>query len=184
MAVLLRTSDLYVIALGSNMRHGRFGGPEAVLRAAVVALEASGVGVQAVAPVLRSAPVGPSLRRYANGAVVARWGGGPPALLAALKGIERDFGRKTGQRWSSRVLDLDIVLWSGGVWRSPGLCVPHALYRQRDFVLRPLLAIAPLWRDPLTGFSTRALFARLTKARDIPRGTPPKAVSAKRFGGP
>jgi 2-amino-4-hydroxy-6-hydroxymethyldihydropteridine diphosphokinase len=176
MVVLPKTSDLYVIALGSNMRHGRFGAPEAVLGATVGAMVAAGVAVCAVAPVIRSAPVGPSLRRYANGAVVARWGDGPPALLAALKRIEREFGRKSGQRWASRVVDLDIILWSGGVWRSKTLCVPHRLYAQRDFVLRPILAIAPRWRDPITGFHAKAHFSRLTKAREMPRGTPPRPI--------
>lgn len=174
MAGLRKTSELYLIALGSNQRHGRHGAPEAVLGAAVVAMGAAGVQVLRVAPVMRSAAVGPSLRRYANGAVLLRWAGGPVALLALLKRIERDFGRRRGQRWGSRVLDLDIVLWSGGIWRSKGLCVPHRLFAQRDFVLRPARAIVPHWRDPLCGFTIGQLFTRLTKPRPALRGTLPK----------
>ena len=62
----------------------------------------------------------------------------PPDMLAELKGIERDFGRRGGRRWGARVLDLDIVAWSGGRWRGHGLTIPHPRLAQRDFVLGPL----------------------------------------------
>jgi 2-amino-4-hydroxy-6-hydroxymethyldihydropteridine diphosphokinase len=67
-------------------------------------------------------------------------------MLARLKRLEREFGRRPGRRWGSRVLDLDIVLWSGGRFRSRRLKIPHAGLPQRSFVLQPLLAIAPGWR--------------------------------------
>ncbi len=160
----------YLIALGSNMRHVRHGPPERVLGAALGELEREGLKILAAAPVIRSAPLGPSRRRYANGAVLVRAKQGPDELLDLLKAIERRFGRtRGGQRWASRVLDLDIVLWSGGAWSSPGLTVPHPAFRQRTFVLAPVLAIAPDWRDPLTALSLRQLHARLTRPRPLPR---------------
>ncbi|WP_234026451.1 2-amino-4-hydroxy-6-hydroxymethyldihydropteridine diphosphokinase [Qipengyuania thermophila] len=126
--------------------------------------------VEAVAPVLRSAPLGPSRRRYANGALVLASALEPLALLAALKELERRLGRRPGgQRWSARVLDCDIVLWSGGGWRSRDLTIPHSAFRARCFVLRPLAAVAPLWRDPATGLTPRHLLARLTRPRPLTR---------------
>jgi 2-amino-4-hydroxy-6-hydroxymethyldihydropteridine diphosphokinase len=158
----------YLIALGSNQRHHRHGRPEAVLAATLYALAQAGMKVEAAAPVIRSAPIGPSLRRYANGAVLLASDLLPDDLLSTLKGIERRFGRRPGgQRWATRVLDLDIVLWSGGAWSSPGLTVPHAAFRNRDFVLGPAAALAPGWRDPLTGLSLRQLKARLTRRARI-----------------
>jgi 2-amino-4-hydroxy-6-hydroxymethyldihydropteridine diphosphokinase len=160
----------YLIALGSNRRHRRHGPPERVLYAALAALEANGVAVVAAAPILRSAPLGPSRRRYANGAALIETQLSPPDLLGQLKQIEAAFGRRSGgQRWTSRVLDLDVVLWSGGIWADPDLTVPHCAFRQRDFVLRPALALAPTWRDPITALSLRQLHARLTRPRPIPR---------------
>lgn len=74
-----------------------------------------GLLVEAAAPIMSSAPIGPSLRRYANSAVLIATDLPPDELLGLLKDIERRFGRsRRGQRWSSRVLDLDLVLWSGG----------------------------------------------------------------------
>ncbi|WP_338467001.1 2-amino-4-hydroxy-6-hydroxymethyldihydropteridine diphosphokinase [Novosphingobium sp. ZN18A2] len=163
-------ADLYLVALGANMRHPRFGRPRAVLEAALGALERCGIDVLRASPVIDSAPVGPSLRRYANGVAVVRAAMEPPALLAILQSIEQAFGRKRrGSRWRSRVLDLDIVLWGGGAWCSPGLVIPHPHFRERDFVLRPALAVARDWRDPLTGLSLAHLAARLTSPKRAPR---------------
>ena len=161
-------AERYLIALGSNQRHARLGAPERVLAAALRALEQSGIHVVRAGPVIRSAPIGPSLRRYANSAAVVETDLSPDALLIALKRIERAFGRtRGGQRWSSRVLDLDIVLRRGGAWSSPGLTVPHVAYRTRDFVLRPALRIAADWRDPLGGGTIRQLHHRLTRAKPL-----------------
>jgi 2-amino-4-hydroxy-6-hydroxymethyldihydropteridine diphosphokinase len=151
----------YLIALGSNMRHVRHGSPRRVLLAAAARLPGR---VEALAPIIASPPLGPSLRRYANSAAVLRTDLMPEALLMALKAIEREFGRRAGgQRWASRVLDLDIVLWSGGAWASRRLTVPHPAFRKRHFVLDPACRIAPGWRDPLSGLSVRQLLAQLKR---------------------
>lgn len=146
----------YAIALGSN-RRGRHGGPEAEIAAALAALG----GVVAVSPILRTPPLGPSKRRFANMVALIASDEDPPALLARLKHIERAFGRRRGRSWAARVIDLDIILWSEGAWGEKGLIVPHAAFRARDFVLRPLLAVAPDWRDPVSGLRVRQLAARL-----------------------
>lgn len=160
----------YLIALGSNRRHARFGRPEQVLGEALDALDAAGIVVECAARVIRSAPLGPSTRRYANSAAVVVTDLSPNELLAALKAIERAFGRRPGgQRWTSRVLDLDIVLWSGGAWVSPGLVVPHREFRERLFVLGPAAQIAPRWRDPITALTLRQLKVRLTRPHTVPR---------------
>ena len=160
--------ERYLIALGSNQRHARHGAPDRVLLAALAALEGEGIRVVRAGPVIRSAPIGPSLRRYANSAAVVETDLLPDALLTALKQIERAFGRtRGGQRWSTRVLDLDIVLWRGGAWSSPGLTVPHVAYRSREFVLAPALAIAADWRDPLSGLTVRQLLHRLRRAKPL-----------------
>jgi 2-amino-4-hydroxy-6-hydroxymethyldihydropteridine diphosphokinase len=65
------------------------------------------------------------------------------------------------------VLDLDVVLWSGGRWRSRGLTVPHEQIARRSFVLHPLAAIAPGWRVE-GALTARHLTQRL--ARRAPRG--------------
>ena len=109
--------------------------------------------------------MGPSNRRYANAAIIIETAITPPELLDHLKSMEASFGRRlgTGTRWGARVLDLDIILWSGGLWVSPGLAIPHPAFRERGFVLTPAADIAPDWRDPVTGLRLRHLKARLDR---------------------
>ncbi len=160
----------YLIALGSNRLHPRHGPPAGVLRAALAALDREGLLVEAASPIIASAPLGHSQRRYANAAAIVLSRCQPVELLAQLKRVERSFGRKRGgRRWGSRVLDLDIVLWQAGSWSSPGLTVPHTSFRHRAFVLTPAAAIAPRWRDPVTRLTLKQLQSRLTRPRPLPR---------------
>ena len=143
------------------MRVPGIGAPQAVLRAAIASLEQAGIDVEAVSRIRPSRPVGPSLRRYANAAVLVASPRDPPAMLALLQAVEADFGRRRrGRRWRARPLDLDIVLWDRGTWQSRGLVIPHPFFRERAFVLVPAAEVAPLWRDPLTGATLRQLAGR------------------------
>ncbi len=155
------SSHEYVIALGSNMRVPRVGGPRRVLAAAINVMAGKGVDVLEVSRIRSSLPVGPSYRRYANAAARVETPHGPEQFLALLQDIETRFGRKRrGARWRSRPLDLDIILWSGGAWLSPELTIPHPLFRIRDFVSRPAAEVAPHWRDPLSGLTLRQISTR------------------------
>jgi 2-amino-4-hydroxy-6-hydroxymethyldihydropteridine diphosphokinase len=151
-----RQTPRYVIALGSN-RMGRHGRPREEVRAASAEIG----GMVAMSPIIETVPIGPSIRRYANAALLVESAESPPDLLARLKAIERDFGRRRGQSWGARVIDLDIILWSEGAWSSAGLTVPHPAFRDRDFVIGPLLRVAAAWRDPISGLSVRQLHHRL-----------------------
>jgi 2-amino-4-hydroxy-6-hydroxymethyldihydropteridine diphosphokinase len=160
----------YLIALGSNVRHHRHGNPRKVLRAAIEALAGKGFGIEIMSPVVETAPLGHSRRRYANAAALVRSAREPDEVLEALSVMERRFGRRSGGRaWGARVLDLDIVLWSGGPWTSDSLVVPHPAFRGRTFVLGPASHIAGPWRDPITGLTLKQLHTRLTKPRPAPR---------------
>lgn len=152
------TAPLYAVGIGSN-RRGRHGMPEDEVRAALVALD----GVIDTAPILSTAPLGPSKRRFANTVALIESDETPPTLLQRLKAIERAFGRRRGRRWDARVIDLDILLWSEGSWATGGLLVPHIAFRTRDFVLDPLVLLTPDWRDPVSGLTVRQLHFRLHK---------------------
>lgn len=153
----------YLLALGSNKR-SRFGSPERTIGAALGAIGT----VRAVSPIRRTAAVGPSSRAFANAVALVDSDEDPPAMLARMKAIERAFGRRPGRRWGARAIDIDLVLWSGGAWAGPGLVVPHPAYRTRAFVLRPLVAVAPGWRDPLGGRTARQLLALVDRRAPRP----------------
>lgn len=154
-------STSYAIALGSNRRHGRHGSPAAVVRAAMDSLATIG-SVEGASRVRATPALGPAGRGFANAVVLLTTDLMPDELLGELKRIERRFGRRGGRRWGPRVLDLDIILWSGGAWGGPGPIVPHPEFRNRAFVLKPLAELAPDWRDPVSGLTVRQLLCRLT----------------------
>lgn len=156
-------SGWYLIAFGAN-RRSRAGSPADAVRAAMRA-----VGARTRSPVIASAPLGPSTRRFANAVALVDSDLAPPAMLALVKAVERGFGRRGGRRWGARVIDLDLIGWSGGRWRTRRLTIPHPGVGARRFVLAPLLTVAPGWRDPVTGLSVRQSHARLTAARPVNR---------------
>ena len=154
----------YAVALGSN-RRSRWGGPAETLRAA-----ADAVGAARLSRIRSTPALGPAGRGFANAVALVETRLDPPQLLAMLKSVEADFGRRPGRRWGPRTLDLDIVLWSEGAWEGCGLIVPHPEFRRRLFVLEPLAEIAPQWRDPVTGAGVRQLLHRARRRGAVDRG--------------
>ena len=141
-----------------------------MVRAAIDEIDGTLGEVLARSPIIDSAPVGPSQRRYANAAIALESRLSPLEMLRSLQAIERALGRRRqGRRWRARVIDCDIVLWSGGVYAHRDLAIPHPHFTSRDFVLGPAAAIAPGWRDPVTWLTLRQLHARLTGGRPVPR---------------
>lgn len=157
---------VYAIAIGSNRMHGCHGRPVQVVEAAIGELDRR-FDLFDASPILLNPAEGGAGRDFANAVALVESGKEPEAMLAELKSVERAFGRRQGKRWGARVLDLDILAWSGGSFRSRRLTIPHPALRHRPFALQPLAAIAPRWRLD-GGLTARHLAARL--ARRAPRG--------------
>jgi 2-amino-4-hydroxy-6-hydroxymethyldihydropteridine diphosphokinase len=129
------------VGLGSNL-----GDPVQQVRRAFEALSAiDGVRVEARSPLYRSRPLGPAAQPdYVNAAAALVTRLDPVALLAALRVIEDDHGRRrAGPRWGPRTLDLDLLLYDETVSEAPELTLPHPGLTARNFVVYPLADIAP-----------------------------------------
>lgn len=157
-------THLYAVAIGSNRPHGSFGGPGKVVEAAIARLDHD-FGLFDAAPIIINPAHGGAGRDFANSVAIVESEADPREMLRQLKAIERDFGRRAGKRWGPRVLDLDLVLWSGGKFQSRSLAIPHRSLSTREFVLQPLATVAPNW--PVGALRVRHLAARL--ARRTPR---------------
>lgn len=72
-------------------------------------------------------------------------------LLSATQEIERKMGKSPKTVWGSREIDIDILLYGEEIMDFPELCLPHKHMHDRQFVLVPLLEIAPELKDPRTG---------------------------------
>ena len=161
-----QATHVYAIGIGSNRLHGRHGRPAGVVEAAIAELDRR-FDLFDASPILLNPAQHGAGRDFANAVALVESDRDPRAMLAELHAIERAFGRRRGKRWSARVLDLDISAWDGGRVRSRALTIPHPALERRNFMLQPLVSVAPAWRlrGPLTA---RHLAHHLGKPR--PRG--------------
>jgi len=68
----------------------------------------------------------------------------PSGLLGRMLMIEANMGRlRSGTGYSSRIIDLDILLYGEEIMDSKSLVIPHPKLHERRFVLVPLCEIAP-----------------------------------------
>jgi 2-amino-4-hydroxy-6-hydroxymethyldihydropteridine diphosphokinase len=68
----------------------------------------------------------------------------PSGLLGRVLMIESLLGRVRGEkRYSSRLIDIDILLYDDLIVEEESLTIPHPLLHKRKFVLVPLCEIAP-----------------------------------------
>jgi 2-amino-4-hydroxy-6-hydroxymethyldihydropteridine diphosphokinase len=77
----------------------------------------------------------------------------PQDLLIFTQAIEKNMGRSKGICYGPRIIDIDIISYDDLVMDSNNLVIPHPLFFERLFVLKPLKDIAPDWTCPKTGHS-------------------------------
>jgi deoxyguanosine kinase len=82
-------------------------------------------------------------------------------VLARLAEIEAALGRVRQERWGSRTMDLDLLLFGDQVIDSPDLTVPHPEMHLRSFVLKGLVQLAPGLVHPTLGETVTDLAGRL-----------------------
>jgi 2-amino-4-hydroxy-6-hydroxymethyldihydropteridine diphosphokinase len=85
----------------------------------------------------------------------------PLRLLNACQVAERALGRRPGVAKGPRMIDIDILLYSEFVIRSPQLSVPHPRMGERRFMLAPLAELAPGIFHPVTGRSIQQMLSDL-----------------------
>ena len=174
------------LGLGANV-----GDAPATLAWAIGRLDATpGLRVRAVSRLYVTTPWGVTDQPdFHNAAVAVETTRSPLDLLATLKTIERDAGRRRRGRWGPRELDLDLLVYGRQqirVERPPEarsvdaatdpakaarlLEVPHRDAGERSFVLAPLADLAPRLAPP--GWSTTVE----TRRRRVAASEPPNAV--------
>ncbi len=136
------------VGLGSNL-----GDRFAAIGAALAQLRTMG-SVAMVSSIYRTQPWGRTDQPwFANGVAQLQTELSARALLHALKAAERRLGRRSGERWGPRSIDLDLLLYDDLVSDEPDLVVPHPRLRERAFALVPLAEIDPSFaslRDALS----------------------------------
>ena len=147
-----------VIALGSNQGQRR-----AHLGYAISALETLFTEVRA-SPFVETVAEGVGGQPdFLNGVVVGLTALLPQDVLKALLEIEKERGRLRPYPGAPRTLDLDLILLGSCTFENKQVQVPHPRFRQRRFVLEPLVGIAPELMDPVTGSTMSELLSRLNR---------------------
>ncbi len=113
-------------------------------------------------------------REFTNLAIELATSLRPDELLAATQRVEREVGRdrecelrereQSGERYASRVIDIDIILYDEEEVATAELTLPHPLMGEREFVLRPIVEIAPTWRHATSGRSCEEMLNDLEKS--------------------
>ena len=135
-----------VLALGANLAD-----PLMRLRRAANRL-ASELAAPRISGVYRTPPEnGADQPSYLN-AVLRGWTRrSAEEVLALARSIEAAEGRTRPFRGAPRTMDVDVLFLGDLVLDTPELTIPHPRWASRDFVVIPLLDVAPHWRDPVTG---------------------------------
>ena len=144
---VLRSPFIYYLGLGTNL-----GDKEQNLRTAVREIEERVGQVTALSAFYVTEPWGfSSDNGFLNAACGVKTSLSPFEVLALTQEIERTMGRtckSEGGVYHDRIIDIDLLLCldaSGRAVRvdTPQLKLPHPLMHLRDFVMKPLLEIAP-----------------------------------------
>jgi 2-amino-4-hydroxy-6-hydroxymethyldihydropteridine diphosphokinase len=133
------------IGLGSNLEHPA----QHILQAMHELDNLPHCHLLAVSNTYRSIAVGPGEQPdYVNAVVQIETSLPPLDLLDAIQSIELAHGRVRDIRWGPRTLDLDMIMLDNLTMDTERLILPHPRAAERDFVLRPLLDIAPYLSFP------------------------------------
>lgn len=90
----------------------------------------------------------------------------PTEVLSITQTIEKELGRKTKSDtlgYADRPIDIDILFFNDEVIKEQQLEIPHPQIENRDFVLLPLVEIAPDLHHPVLQKTMRELLQSLLK---------------------
>ncbi len=154
------SSNRVYVSLGSNLDR------EAKIRGAVMALRHH-FGEIDLSPVYDSVAFGFEGNDFLNMVVGFDSQQVVTVVVAIFRQIEDQLGRDRSQpRFSSRLIDLDILTFGDEFINQPGIRVPRPEILEQAFVLRPLQDIAANEMHPVLQQTYRQLWEKM--APDIP----------------
>ena len=158
---------LAYLLLGSNL-----GDRAALLRQARTQLAATAGLIEAESDLYETAAWGREDQpAFLNQALAVRTNLSPAELLATCLATEQQAGRERRERWGSRTLDVDILLFGEAIIDTPVLCVPHPRLAERRFALVPLAEITGSLTHPQLRATIDTLLARCADPLPVLRWT-------------
>jgi 2-amino-4-hydroxy-6-hydroxymethyldihydropteridine diphosphokinase len=152
---------MILVALGSNIE-SPWGSPSTTVEKALHLLDEKNCRVVRRSSLFETAPLGRTDQPdFINAVAQVESELAPESLLALLHEIEAEAGRRRGEPWGPRELDLDLLDVHGLIRTAPPPVLPHPGIEERPFVLAPIAEIAPEWRHPILGRSAAEMLALL-----------------------
>ncbi|MGX5687892.1 2-amino-4-hydroxy-6-hydroxymethyldihydropteridine diphosphokinase [Arcticibacter tournemirensis] len=149
--------NIYLL-LGSNL-----GDRHSYLREGALLIEREIGPIEKSSSIYQTASWGNTgLPEFLNQALLVSTSLSPRDLLFTVNAIEKSLGRERVQKWGSRTLDIDILLYENEIINEPDLVIPHPLMQERRFALAPLCEIAPDVVHPLIGKKIKELLSELS----------------------
>lgn len=145
------------LGLGTNL-----GDKEVQLRTAVNEIEKRIGRVMTLSAFYTTTPWGfTSEHTFLNAACAVETFLDPYELLSVTQDIEKNLGRKhksVDHHYTDRLIDIDILFFDEIIIHEADLQIPHPLLTKRDFVLKPLVEIAPDLVHPINHLTIRKLW--------------------------
>lgn len=151
-----------ILAIGGNLGKRR-----KTIRSGLKSLAATpGIKKVICSPLVESAAmteagIDETKPHYLNGVVQIETTLKPKELLGEIRRIETEHGRVRLERWGSRTLDIDIVVYGDVLKAGKELTLPHPRAFERAFVLVPWALLDP--KAVLPGYGSVAELAEPMK---------------------
>jgi len=118
--------------------------------------------VEAVSSMIKTAPLGGMEQPdYLNAVVRIKTTLAAENLYEQMVDIENALGRKRGEKWATRTIDLDLLLYDDAIIETATLTVPHSQMHLRSFVLRGMCELDADLIHPVLKRSMAELAGRL-----------------------
>lgn len=124
------------------------------MQKALCLVEQESITIERCSSLYETPPWGFESMPFYNAIVVIKTSLSPFELLEELLKIERQLGRIRSSEfkgYKARTLDLDLLLYNEEILKSPKLTLPHPRLHLRNFVLDPLVEVAPERLHPELG---------------------------------
>jgi len=156
---IMKSNTAY-LGFGSNIGDRRGN----IEKAKMLLSQNAGIEIVLLSKFYETSPVGlKDQPDFINAAVKIYTNLNPYELLIVCQAIERELLRIKTIRWGPRTIDIDILLYNDIILNKADLVLPHPFMHEREFVLRPMMDIAPSLVHPTCNLTIKQLHDRLIK---------------------
>jgi 2-amino-4-hydroxy-6-hydroxymethyldihydropteridine diphosphokinase len=152
------------LQIGSNL-----GNREGFLEKALIQIAKQIGSIGAISKIYESEPWGfYTSNWFLNQVIKVETSKSPLAILHECQSIELELGRRReAKSYTSRTIDIDILLFDDEVLESDELKIPHKYMHERRFVLMPMAEIAPNVLHPIQKKSMIELLEQCTDELEV-----------------